>query len=101
MVEFDEATLSTLTFGNTYRVALLPSTASSYTLRGLDVTAAADWDAWPMGQNVAYSTRNAGNWTDVTTRRLYGWDLMFADITEPAGGGGGMLVHPGMSGRIH
>jgi hypothetical protein len=93
---FDEATLSTLNFGSTYRVSVAP--AGTITLYGLQVDAAADWDAWPGGQDFAYSTRvDAGAWTQDATKRLL-LELILADVTEPAGGGGGStrLVNGGL-----
>jgi hypothetical protein len=81
---FTNSTLSTLVFGNSYRVGFVPG-AANITLVSLDVAAAADWDAWPMGQNMSYSTRtSAGNWTDTTTRRLL-CNLVMDDLTQSSG----------------
>jgi hypothetical protein len=91
---FDEATLSTLYAGATYRLALQPQGAQDTYIIVADVDAAADFDAWPLGQDAHTSTRvNAGNWTDVTTRRLQS-QILLSDITEPAGGGGGGMILP-------
>jgi hypothetical protein len=86
---FDESTLSTLNFGSTYYLLFEPQTANNVTLRGLTVSGtAADWDAWPGGQNFAYGTWSANVFTPAATQRLF-CDLILADWTEPTGGGGG------------
>lgn len=84
---FNESSLSSLSFGTAYRIGFVPSSATNHSINYMDVDAAADWDAWPGGQNVLTSTRtDAGAWTDTTTRRLF-CELVLADITEPSGGG--------------
>jgi hypothetical protein len=88
-IYFDEATLSTLNFGSTYYLLFEPQTTNNITLRGLTVSGtAADWDAWPGGQNFAYGTWAANVFTPTATARL-SCDLILADWTEPTGGGGG------------
>lgn len=86
-IMFDESSLSTLTFGSTYRLAFAPQNATNSTLWILQVDAAADWDAWPGGQDFALATRtNSGAWSaDDATRRIIG-SLILSDITEPSGG---------------
>lgn len=87
---FDEATLSTLTFGNTYRLAVAPDTVNmNFTV--MDVEEAADWGAWQGGSNCLISSRAGGNWTDTATRRIVNYGFKLGDITEPAGGGGGFV----------
>jgi hypothetical protein len=89
IVYFDEATLSDLNFGSTYYLLFEPQTTNNITLRGLTVSAtAADWDAWPGGQNFAYGTWATNVFTPSATSRLF-CDLILADWTEPTGGGGG------------
>jgi hypothetical protein len=94
---FDETTLSTLNTGSNYKISFLPDNAS-INLRPTyyDVDAAADWDAWPGGQNFWVSSRtNAGAWTDTTTRR-FNFDLIIDDITAPSGGSGAIIIPGGM-----
>lgn len=76
---FDEATLSTLKFGNTYRLSFI-STGGTQTLQGIAVAAVGDNDAFPLGQNACGTFRNAGDWTDTTTDRPI-CDLLIDDIT--------------------
>lgn len=85
---FDESSLSSLTAGSTYRIGFAPDN-SSITLSPyyFEVASAADWDAFPMGQNFWISSRtDAGAWTDVTTRR-FNANILLDDITAPSGGG--------------
>ena len=87
-IYFDESSLSTLTFGNTYRIALSTPDASNQTLQGFSVSAVADLDAFPLGQQFTLSTRAGGNWTDTATTRNF-MEIILDDITKPSGGGGG------------
>lgn len=93
---FDESTLTTLYYGATYRISIQPQNTNNITIYGITVDAASDLDAYPLGQNCSGTRRlDAGNWTDLGTTR-YGIELILADITEPAAGGGsGPLVGPG------
>lgn len=89
---FDETTLTTLYYGATYRLAIQPTAAVNVVPVYHDVASASDWDAFPGGQDFAYSSRvDAGNWTDLTTRRLF-VDLIFEDMTEPASSGTGIVI---------
>lgn len=86
---FDEATLSTLSFGSTYRLTMEYSTAGRLYLQAFDVGTASDLDAYAHGQDFLYTARTGGNWTDTTTRRpILG--LILSDITPPSGGGSGV-----------
>jgi len=93
IIYFDESALSTLTFGNTYRIALSTADASNQTIQGFSVAAAADMEAFQMGQNFTLSTRTGGNWTDTATSRLF-MEIILADLTKPtfSGGGGGHII---------
>lgn len=86
-IPFDESSLSALSFGTAYRVGFVPSSGTNQVIGFMDVSSAADWDAWPGRQAVLTSTRSdAGAWSDTATRRLF-CELVLADVTEPAGGG--------------
>lgn len=97
-VPFDEASLTSLTFGSSYRVSVAPDTVN-LNLTYMEVEEQADWDAWQGGQNFQLTQRGGGNWTDTPTRRLVNFGFTLGDITEPAGGSG-LLIHPGMTGRM-
>lgn len=88
-VLFTDATLATLDFGSTYRIGFQPQNTNDLGLPILDVANAADWDAYPGGQDFSLSTRvNLGSWTDTATRRMF-VELLLDDWSAPAGGGGG------------
>jgi len=86
-VYFDEATLSTLLFGTTYKIGLKANEASvAMDLRMMNLAAAADRAAWPGGTAFAALSRAGGAWTvDTTSRPLM--SLILADWTVAAGGG--------------
>lgn len=90
---FDEATLSSLSYGSEYTIAFKTSHATDgFRIYQLQQAAAGDWDGYPNGQSSLYAYRtDSGAWsTDATKRPLMG--LILAGITEPAGGGGGPLI---------
>lgn len=93
-VFFDESALATLNFGSAYRLSFtIIDATGSYFIRYLEVDAAADWDAYPGGQNFAVSTQtNGGGWTDNAVRRIVA-NLIVADWTEPAGGSAGGYIY--------
>lgn len=68
---FDESTLSVLSSGVQYRVAIAPTDASAdVTLRYITVSANSDLSAWPGGADYYYTQRtDAGAWADTTTKR--------------------------------
>lgn len=83
------ATAQQLDAGNTYRLALKPTTTNNVTVYDLTVNAAAHLQAWDGGTAYYLATRvDAGAWTSLTTRRpLMGLNL--AAISDGAGAGGG------------
>jgi hypothetical protein len=92
---FDDAP-AVLSAGTAYRLGVQPA-GSNISLDRLQVPAAADMDAYRLGQAILMSTRtNAGAWTDDATQRV-GIDLILSDLTPPAGGGGGGARYQGMS----
>ena len=84
---FGEATLSTLTYGNTYRVGFAPQEVdTAFGLRVGTNAAATDWQGWSGGQSFALATRtDAGAWTTDALSRPW-IDLILKDITEPVSG---------------
>jgi hypothetical protein len=100
-IYFDEATLSTLTYGNSYRLSIAPD-AVNINMTYMEVEESADFGAWDYGTNFQLTQRSGGNWTDTATRRLVNFGPIVDSITEAAGGGGSMLYRgffPG--GNVH
>ncbi len=91
---FDDATLATLNFGSAYRVSVRPTTGN-FVLNGITLDSAADQDAYPLGQFAFLSTDTnaSGSWSDEEEQRP-GIGLILTDITEPAAGGGGLILSP-------
>jgi hypothetical protein len=82
-IPFDEADLSVLQCGSTYRLSILPDTIA-LTVYSITVDAAADMDAWPMGQDWHMSTRaDSGAWTDDTLSRPAIWPIMSEFSVSP------------------
>lgn len=95
---FSDATLSTLTYGNTYRVALKANEASSsWALTTYDMADAASMAVFPYSNDMCLTTRAGGAWTDDTTKRP-AIELLFAPFTEPGSGSGG--AGPLVGGRL-
>lgn len=60
----------TLTPGNTYHLAVKPTTANNLTVYDFTVNNANHFQAWPLGTSAYLATRvDAGAWTPLTTRR--------------------------------
>lgn len=83
-----------------YRIVVKPS-ASSTTLWRLTVPTAASLGSSPLG-TVCHRTErtDAGAWSETTTEQMYVYPIL-AGFDDGAGGGGGLLVHPGMNGGIN
>jgi hypothetical protein len=83
--------------GATYRVGFSPQVAANgLYVNYINQVEAADWQGWPFGQSVMMSTRlGTGNWTDNPLARLMG-EVIIGDMA----GRPGVLVHPGMAGRL-
>ena len=90
---FDEASLTPLTFGTAYVIALeATSLSAGFGMPYLLFSAAADLAALSGGINVAYAYRyiGSGDYSIVTARRPL-MELIIADWTQTAGGSGGGL----------
>lgn len=84
----------------TYRVVLAPTTTTSVIMHGQNVHNAASMDTLSMGQDCYATARaDAGSFTDTTTRR-YLIGLLANAFDDGAGGGGGLITHPGMTGGM-
>lgn len=93
----------TLTANTIYRLVFKPTTASTVILSQYTVASAAQLDQNGASQDCFLSTANnpndATDWSSTTTTRpLMG--LLIDAIDIPAGGGSGMIIHPGMSGGL-
>ena len=85
----------TLAAGSTYYLGLTPnpSTATTVTLYGTAVSAAAHLGAWPGGTNVYQCSRTgSGAWSTLNTTRM-AIGLLLDQVD--AGGGGGNLINQG------
>ncbi len=90
----------THTANSYYRMVFVASTTTAATIYYAEVNAAALMDGLTMGQDAHWTQRDsAGTWTDTTTRRPH-FGLKLSSAHDGTGGGGGMLVHPGMNGRM-
>jgi hypothetical protein len=89
---FDEASLTALTLGGTFYLGLEVADAvnGGAILNGIQLDSASDLDAYPGGSDFHYATYDGATWSDDTTVRPF-VDLILDDITEPAGGGGGII----------
>jgi hypothetical protein len=69
--------------GNTYRLALKPTTANNVTLYHSDVAAAGHFDAWPLGNTAVLNSRtDGGAWgAAIATRRPY-MGLMLSALSD-------------------
>jgi hypothetical protein len=101
-------TLPALNAGEDYVLGFATTTASAGGLYYLETGAAGDMDAFDGGQKFALTSRtltsyppdtDTASFVAVTATRRPWVSLILSDLTAPAGsGGGGMIVHPGMTG---
>lgn len=97
-----EATPPTLNFGTTYYAGIEHNgTAMTVDVIQVPTSTGDELQALPFGTELFMATYNGTSW-DVTThkdKRML-MDLIISDWTEPAGGAGGLLTHPGMAGGL-
>jgi hypothetical protein len=98
---FDEATLSALDFGTAYYIGMEVADAANggVLINGVQLDNASDLDAYPGGANFHFATFDGSSWSDDTTVRPF-VELILDDITEPAGGGGGIIYPRSMNGGL-
>lgn len=96
---FDEASLTALNFGGTYYAGLEVADAASggVIVTGATLSEANDLLSFPGGTAVHLATYDGATWSDVQTARPM-MELIFDDLTEPAGGSGGGLRLAGHGG---
>lgn len=88
-----------LSAGVDYRLVLKPTTTTNVSIGYFDVDSAGVMGACIGGADWHWTQRvDAGSWTQTTTRRP--WAGLLVNGYEAGGGGGGLMVHPGMSGGI-
>lgn len=88
---FADATLPTLSYGTDYYIGFECEGSVTVRMTTLDFAAAGDLACLPGGTTCCYSLWNGAAWADTTTSRPWA-ELMMDDITEPAGGGGGLIT---------
>ncbi len=100
---FDEAALSTLASGTTYRLGVTPVSGGSVGLSVMTLPAASDRTAYPGGTNFGWSTRascggacdaTSTAWTDDDTKRPL-VELILEDLTGGGGAAGGSYTFIG------
>lgn len=97
VVYFDEVTLSTLTVGSTYRLAIQPQAATATPVLYQDVTAAADFASLPFGASWYWSQRtDAGAWSDTLTRR----PMILPIVSAITATGGGLIGAGSLQGGL-
>lgn len=94
------ATPQTLTKDTYYRLTLKPTNATNSTLMEFTYASSAILDAISGGSNVHETKRlNTGAWTDTTNIRPW-MGVIIDQLDNGVGGGGGMIVNPGMDGGM-
>ena len=90
---FDESSLSVLSPGVKYYAGfeIVDAANGSLGIAGYGVSATTDLQPLPMGASMFLATWDGAAWTDLTTTRPMA-ELIFQDITQSAGGGGGQRV---------
>jgi hypothetical protein len=96
-IYFDDTPVN-INFGTAYYYGIERVDVNSR-LDGIEVNAADDMGAYPMGTACVASAWDTSSWSDTTTRRFL-CNPIFEDMTEPSAAGGGLLVHGGMVGGI-
>lgn len=80
-----------LTAGDTYRIAIVPSSATNANLGLITLPSADYFTASPAGATAVYSTYASGSWTDSTTQ-LPLMDVILDQLDDGAGTGGGGVI---------
>lgn len=97
-------TRTALAANTTYVLSVEPSSATNVTLSNVSVRAAAVMDQLVGGQAWQYATAKdpavAGDFALTTTKRPV-MGLIFSQVDDGVSAGGGLIVHPGMTGRVN
>jgi hypothetical protein len=102
LIKHDFTSPYVLAANTDYFLTVKPTTVTNVSLWEMTVTVAACMDSFELGQRVYHCSRtDAGNFsTDTLRRAMLG--LIIDQLSDNAGGGGGgMIVHPGMTGNVN
>lgn len=84
-----------------YRATVQPSSATATAMTSAVLDSADYRSGWASGVNCHYTTfTTAGSWVDSATGTLAWMDILIDQLDDGASAGGGMLVNPGMNGRL-
>jgi hypothetical protein len=88
----------TLSANTNYRLVAKPTTATAIGMRELVVASSGMRSQLPGGSTMQKTSRSdAGAWTDVDTRQVFGLSILFSGFDDATGGsGGGALVAGGL-----
>lgn len=86
---FGATSVASRTFnaGDTFYIAVKPTSSGNITSYAYDVASAALMGALPFGTALTYATRNGGAWTDLATRRPC-WGPIISRVDDGASSGG-------------
>lgn len=99
--EFDD-TLSTLTGGTTYYLVLQTGNGANNSMTGFTINSnyAAPWQTFQ--NSLVFRNGNTGPWLSTLSPQtsIAQHDLILEDVTTASSSGGGLIVHPGMTGGM-
>jgi len=98
---FDESTLSALTPNTDYRIVVEANSASLGCMTYIEPSSSVAVSSAFIPDGTFHLTTRTGTgaWTDTTTS-WFPMQLILDDLTATGGSGGGLIVHPGMSGGM-
>lgn len=91
--DFVFTSLATLSYGTKYYIGFEVIGTATVGLHGIQLASADDRLAYPLGTNMGLATYDGSSWTEDNTV-VPQCGLIFADITEPSGGGSGSVIVP-------
>jgi len=98
---FDESTLTALSPNTDYRIVVEAISASLGCMTYIEPSSSVDVSSGFIPDGTFHLTTRAGTgaWTDTTTN-WFPMQLLIDDFTASGSSGGGMIVHPGISGGM-
>lgn len=88
-----------LTINTWYRLVLEPSSATNIDVTYITLPSVDYASAYPGGANAHYTTFATATWTDSTDTIPF-FDVLFDQLSDGAGAGGGLLANPGLRGGM-